>query len=170
MDDFYQRHLPHLQPADGIFNVTFRLADSLPIWLIMAMREDQENAESRLASLPDGQRKWFALTQSRHEYARKFDEALHATQTGPRWLAREDVAEVVVESLAFGDGRIYDLLAHCIMPNHGHALLGMGDWLSTLGMEEWCRVFQKLSTEVKQGLQMSWPVSRGIPQPEQTVS
>ncbi len=137
MDDFYQRHLPHLQPVDGVFHVTFRLVDSLPHWQVLALQEDQEKTERRIAGLLDARRKRLELGRCREEYARKFDEALHTTPGGPRWLGRGEIAELAVQSLFFGDGRSYNLLAHCIMPNHGHALLGMGDWCSALGMQEW---------------------------------
>ncbi len=32
--DFYRRHLPHYQPGDATFFVTFRLAGSLPKLII----------------------------------------------------------------------------------------------------------------------------------------
>jgi REP element-mobilizing transposase RayT len=100
------------------------------------MREEQEKTEHRLAGLHDGKRKRTQIRQCREEYARRFDNALHTHPAGHQWLGREEIADVVAKSLAFGDGRRYNLLAHCIMPNHGHALLGLGDWLSMLGMEE----------------------------------
>src|SRR5678816_925268 len=42
---------------------------------------------------------------------------------GPRWLAREDVARMVVDSLLHGHGKNYDLFAYVVMPNHVHLLL-----------------------------------------------
>jgi hypothetical protein len=41
MKEFYRRHLPHWQPQDAIFFVTFRLKDSLPFEVIEALREEK---------------------------------------------------------------------------------------------------------------------------------
>jgi hypothetical protein len=37
---YYRRHLPHYQPSDATFFVTFRLAGSLPAAVIEKMRID----------------------------------------------------------------------------------------------------------------------------------
>ncbi len=39
---YYRRHLPHYQPLDAIFFVTFRLAGSLPAAVIEEMCVDRE--------------------------------------------------------------------------------------------------------------------------------
>lgn len=46
--------------------------------------------------------------------------ALHATQQGPRWLEDPRIARIVAESLHYRDGKVYDLHAFCVMPNHVH--------------------------------------------------
>jgi hypothetical protein len=48
MKEFYRRHLPHWQPQNAIFFVTFRLKNSLPDAVIESLREEQERAEHAL--------------------------------------------------------------------------------------------------------------------------
>lgn len=44
MNDYYQRNLPHYQPEDGEFFVTFRLANSLPKAVIGQLKQEKEQA------------------------------------------------------------------------------------------------------------------------------
>ncbi|HEY9075246.1 MAG TPA: hypothetical protein VIO61_01795 [Anaerolineaceae bacterium] len=94
--EFYKRHLPHWQPADAPLFITFVLKGSLP--------------RSVLDLLDDHPGKPFE----------EWDEAIDQNQTPPRWLAIPDVAEIVSEALHHRDGKVYDLLAYCIMPTHVH--------------------------------------------------
>lgn len=52
----------------------------------------------------------------------RWDAALDALDGGPRWLEDPRIAQLLVESLHYRHGRVYDLHAFCIMPNHGHAV------------------------------------------------
>lgn len=42
---------------------------------------------------------------------------------GPRWLEKKEIAEIVKRDLHYYDGKDYQLLAYCIMPNHVHMVL-----------------------------------------------
>ena len=46
--------------------------------------------------------------------------ALDMTQDGPFWLRDPRIADLVAESMHYRDGRVYDLEAFCIIPNHVH--------------------------------------------------
>jgi len=50
----------------------------------------------------------------------KWDTALDESTTGIKYLANSKVAKLIVESLHFRDGKVYELIAYCIMPNHLH--------------------------------------------------
>ncbi len=41
----------------------------------------------------------------------------------PRWLAEEPVARIVAEQIHRLDGKRYNLIAYCLMPNHVHMLI-----------------------------------------------
>ncbi len=50
----------------------------------------------------------------------KWDNALDQSNTGIKYLANAQVAKLVVENLHYRDGKVYELIAYCIMPNHIH--------------------------------------------------
>jgi hypothetical protein len=56
MKEFYRRHLPHWQPREAVFFVTFRLKNSLPDEVIKALREEREREKIFLAPLPASER------------------------------------------------------------------------------------------------------------------
>lgn len=117
---FYRRHLPHWQPAGATLFITFRLAGSLPRAVIAALQEKCEQEERALSHINDAQeRQKQAYLDTRRAFGR-WDAALDASDSGPRWLADPRVAAVVVEALHYRHGQVYDLLVSCVMPNHVH--------------------------------------------------
>ena len=94
------RRLPHWQPSDVGYFVTWRLAGSLPAAAVADLWT------TRGAAFVAG------------------DRLLDAAPSGPRWLAEPCVATAVVRILLEGAsaGR-YELGAWVLMPNHVHLLL-----------------------------------------------
>lgn len=45
---------------------------------------------------------------------------LAQAESGAKWLADPQVAKLMAESMHFRDGKVYELIAYCIMPNHVH--------------------------------------------------
>lgn len=108
MKEFYRRHLPHWQPPDAVFFVTFRLKNSLPYEVVQALREERERAvQTRL---------------DEHHYFERWEGFLGKAEFGPRWLSQPEIAAVVKEALHYRDGKVCDLHAFCIMPNHVHVV------------------------------------------------
>jgi REP element-mobilizing transposase RayT len=71
-------------------------------------------------------RRRLELSAEHHtEYFAQFDAALDAAVTGPRWLAEPEIARLVVEAAHHRDGKQYDLLAFCVIPNHVHMVLSV---------------------------------------------
>lgn len=121
MKTFYRRHLPHWQPQDAVFFVTFRLKNSLPYEIIESLKEERERA---FRNLFDDQR-----------YFERWEEYLNMTDYGPRWLSQPEIADMVKEALHYRDGKVFDLHAYCIMPNHVHVVfepLSRSEWHSDL--------------------------------------
>ena len=109
--EFYERRLPHIQIAGSTYFITFRLANSLPIEALEKLAEERQ----RITKLPDNQkehayRSWFD----------KYDNYLDMTQQGNLYLQNEYVTNKVAESIRFRDGKVYNLISYCIMPNHVH--------------------------------------------------
>jgi putative transposase len=117
---FYRRHLPHWQPPGATLFVTFRLAGSLPQAMIDELQAADRQRETVLSRIEDrAERQKQANLEARRSFGR-WDIALDEAQSGRRWLAIPAVANVVAEALHYRDGRVYDLMAFCIMPNHVH--------------------------------------------------
>ncbi len=117
---FYRRHLPHFQPPGAILFITFRLKGSLPRAVLDELREMRARVERSLERIGDPlERARQADLEARRLFG-KWDAALHTVRQGPRWLEEPRVARIVVESLHYRDGKVYDLYAFCVMPNHVH--------------------------------------------------
>lgn len=64
--NFYRRKLPHLQPLEGTFFITYRLYNSLPKSLLRKLKKAQKQAEHKRET----------LNRIHQEYFRKLDEIL----------------------------------------------------------------------------------------------
>jgi putative transposase len=99
---WYERRLPHWDVAGERMFVTFRLYGSLPV-----------NRIFRPANLTAGQA-FLAV-----------DRLLDNPKSGPTFLQRREIAEMVIRALSDGERRFrrYELHAFVIMSNHVHLLV-----------------------------------------------
>ena len=100
---YYERNLPHWQPANKIVFVTWRLFGSLP-----------RRALARIKSGPgDAGHKFLAA-----------DRLLDSARSGPLWLATPAIAHCVETALLRGV-ELGQYVAHAwvVMPNHVHVLI-----------------------------------------------
>jgi putative transposase len=121
--EFYQRHLPHIQPSGATFFITFRLVNSLPVEILEKLETEWLANETVLNKITDiaeknrrkdlEQRKWFG----------KWDEILDKIQEGEFYLRDVSVAAAVADSIRYHDGNWFDVIAYCIMPNHVHLVI-----------------------------------------------
>ncbi len=101
---YYERHLPHWQPAGKDVFVTWRLCGSLP--------PDAKILASLDRSPTAGER------------FRAFDQALDRAGVGPLWLKDSRVAECLVAALQRSqEQELFRLHAYVVMANHVHVLL-----------------------------------------------
>lgn len=96
-------YLPHFDTPGLIQGITFRLADSLPAYVVTAMEEDPE-------------------TKSDPARQTRIEEYLNAGY-GACYLRDPRIARLVEDALFYFDGERYCLIAWVIMPNHVHALI-----------------------------------------------
>ena len=101
---YYKRKLPHWQPPESEFFITYRLAGSLPVSRIQMLKKKYKD-------------------QSEEAYFGEFDRELEKNLNEPHWLKNEQVAKTVLDSLLFNHNKHYDLSCACIMSNHVHAVL-----------------------------------------------
>ena len=108
-------YLPHCDREKTLQFITFRLHDSVPQKLL-----DQWKTELMACKewLTDKER--FLKLHQRIE--RYIDQGL-----GSCYLRDERIARLVEHTLKYFHGSRYQLMAWCIMPNHVHVLIRMGD-------------------------------------------
>ncbi len=87
------------------------------------LHRERDLIDAELAKIADGQeRAEKAYLASRRLFG-KWDKALDNSNTGIKYLEHVEVAKLVVESLHYRDGKVYELIAYCIMPNHTHIVI-----------------------------------------------
>jgi len=106
---FHRRNLPHLYFNDGIYFVTYRLADSLPI-----------NKQIKAAS-----KKW-TFKEFTIEF-KKCDSHLSKNYNNVKYLAEPEIAEICKKTIHYPDKKEYNLICYCIMPNHIHFVFELLD-------------------------------------------
>jgi len=101
---YYERHLPHWQPAGKDVFVTWRLYGSLP-------------ASAKILASPD-------KPLSAGERFRAWDRALDRGSLGPLWLKESCIAECLLAALQRRqEQKLFRLHAYVVMANHVHVLL-----------------------------------------------
>ena len=114
-------YLPHLELADSIYFVTFRLAGTLPKKVV---EELQEERRTTLEIVKTQNRKLTDQEEARLKYLESTNIQRYLDKgIGNCWLKEPSVAEMVKESIHYFDGSRYVSHALCIMPNHLHWLL-----------------------------------------------
>ena len=123
---YYRRHMPHYQPRNATFHIVFRLTGSLPLFVIEELRVEREMFEKKLShECSISKRAQNKLYYERQSFE-KFDVLLNGSSTFPRWLGEAVPADIVREAIHYRDGKVYDLFAYCIMPNHVHMIVDVG--------------------------------------------
>lgn len=118
--NFYRRNLPHIQPEGATIFITFRLANSLPKEVVERLLAEKEQAEAKINQITDKIEREKQLYLEQRRSFGKWDEALDSLASGEKYLANPQIADMLAESLHYRDGKVYDLEAFCIMPNHAH--------------------------------------------------
>jgi len=115
----YRRNLPHIQPEDGIFFITFRLDGSLPIEVIKKLQEERDLMIAQIKSKSDLKSD---ILRAHNIYFDKFDALLDNPSTGPTYLADKKIAAIVKDAIHFLDDKDYKLICYTIMSNHVHMI------------------------------------------------
>ena len=93
----YRRKLPHIQPAEATFFITFRLSGSMPMEVIRRLRENYTLIQNGILTQPDlteKERRELACTEQKRLFAAT-DNFLDTNPNGPYWLREAEVAKVV---------------------------------------------------------------------------
>ncbi len=108
-EHFHRRHLPHVYLPNAVYFITFRLAGSLPKHALEDLTEKARLQKKARFSFVD------------------YDKALEESDSRISWLADSHIADMVAEAIRFQDGKDYILICFCIMRNHVHLVIGVGD-------------------------------------------
>lgn len=116
---YHRGHLPHIQPQDRAFFVTFRLDLPLTTEYFLNMEKRKEELNTSLTHIESPAernlifgKKLFAFIDSYFDNLKCKNNILHETA----------YAELIVNELCSIDKQMYDLYAYTIMPNHVHLL------------------------------------------------
>ena len=143
--DYYHRKLPHIQPLNGTFFVTYRLHGSLPIKIRRQLQEELAVEKEYLKQ--QGNNFADALDILNRRYFGRYDLLLDACCHGPIHLSVDDVAQIIVDSLRYWDGERMELIAYVVMSNHVHAVFTLlGDWTKTDESNSLERLMQSLKS------------------------
>jgi REP element-mobilizing transposase RayT len=112
--------LPHWEKEEGLYFITFHLADSLPQSVLAKITERRRILEAARQTnahlLPEQRAQLDAYSRARvEEY---FDRG-----AGFCPFADQRIAGMMAAALRFGEGKRYRLLAWCVMPNHVHVVV-----------------------------------------------
>ena len=112
---------PHWEKDGGVYFVTWRLADSLPLELGQQISTAREQliaaAKQENRDLSSIERR---LLEALH--TEKMERLLNAGH-GECHLKDDRCARIVADALAYFDGDRYQLHAWCVMPNHVHVVI-----------------------------------------------
>jgi len=110
----YRRKLPHIQPGNAVFFVTFNLKGSLPAHIVDILNE--EYIDSKNSLLNNSKEK----NDAYNNYKDQIDDLLDYGKYGNHWLKDPAAAEIVCNSLYFLDGKEMKLICYSVMSNHVH--------------------------------------------------
>ncbi len=113
----YGAKLPHWTKPNGVYFVTFRLADSVPI---SVQRQWKAERDIRLAEAIQ-QNRQLSLDDQQRWFSEKIDDYLDSG-VGACWMQHSAIAELVAGALRNFDRQRYRLHAWCVMPNHVHVV------------------------------------------------
>lgn len=117
-DTHYHRNLPHIHPEGYPLFITFRLADSLLLDVLQELKKQSESELNLLKSQsPD------EIYKIEKKHFGRYDAWLDHCVSGPRWLENKAIADIIAEKIRSMNGKYFQLMAFCIMPNHVHMLI-----------------------------------------------
>jgi len=110
----YRRKLPHIQPKDAVYFVTFNLKGALPLNILELLRD---NFKERIHNLHHNHK---IKKEAFENYYNQINDILDDGEFGPHWLQNHHVAQIVADSFHYLDHKVFKLICFCIMSNHVH--------------------------------------------------
>ena len=111
-DEEYRRNLPHIQPDDGLFAITYRIKGTIPKSIIDFYDVEYEKAIIKSKEEIIAKQLFFDITDSYLDSGESHN-----------YLLKGNISQIVVDSLKYYEGKYYKLIAYCIMSNHVHVII-----------------------------------------------
>ena len=125
--EFYRHTLPHFQQPGQAYFVTWCLNDAIPPKALVEFTDKLHEIHSQILLLSnrngdpvvlDTLKSEFNLT--RKIYLKAFDDLLHLQERSVVNLAKDSNRTIVMNALAYWEGKRIENYAYCIMSNHVH--------------------------------------------------
>ncbi len=110
---FHRRNLPHLYYNDGTYFITYRLVETIPLPVLEQLQVELSKLTSEELSIK--QKRIF----------KKYDDYLDKALQDPDYLNKNEIADIIKNTLHYPDGKEYFLICYCIMPNHVHLVFSL---------------------------------------------
>ena len=108
----FRRNLPHFYNQDAIYDISFRLVNTVPKSIFDKYFFEKECLIKK--------RKHKEIDQLYKDYIEDF---LDNSGNEKDWLFNEAICKEVISAIQFYNEKRYSVIAYCIMPNHVHLIL-----------------------------------------------
>ncbi len=108
----FKRNLPHIYLEDAVYDINFRLVDTIPKNIFLKYADLKKSLDDR--------KQTFDKLDLYNEHIDKF---LNEDTHSKKWLANLKIQEIVRSAIMFNNNKLYKIIALCIMPNHVHLIL-----------------------------------------------
>lgn len=120
---YYRRNLPHFQLEKSYYFVTYRLYNSLGRNIVDELKRNYQKNKNLILRIKDPGIRSEKLYELQKRYFGKFDYYLDTNKECVNYLCHPEIAGICAGSMRYWDGKDYDLISYCIMPNHVHMLI-----------------------------------------------
>ena len=112
MKEESRRNLPHFYAQDAIYDINFRLANTIPKSL-----SDEYHWRLKQNLKSNQPRK------NNNLFNEIMDDYLDMNPNNINWLRNEKIRNETISSINFNNKKLCSVIAFCIMPNHVHLIL-----------------------------------------------
>jgi len=128
--------LPHWEKKEGIYFVTYRLADSIPRSLIEYIKGEREDIVKTARQLNCELSK-DAIKRLNELSNQKIEQYLDSG-AGACYMNDPKIAKINADTLLFYHNHHYILFSYCIMPNHIHVVFQpIGSYTLAIILKSW---------------------------------
>jgi len=111
-----------LQPENGFFFISYRLAFSIPANILELLSNYKTSMLHTLSAKQENKLRKNGFTYN-FDLFKKTDSYLDDSLNSPNWLENQRIADIIIDSLIYNNDKLYKLHYCIIMPNHVHLVV-----------------------------------------------